>query len=83
MAAGCISRAEKYRKQMNNAIEPLNMKLRELLGDGNASVFYQPSDGWCVLFSEDHNAPVGMVDFDALFQMPKDAALAYLAKLSI
>jgi hypothetical protein len=82
-ATGCISKAEKYRQQMDSAIEPLNLKLRELLDDDNATVFHQPGDGWCVLFADDHNAPVRGIDFDVLLQMHREEALNYLMELSI
>ena len=79
----CIRNAEKHRASMEAAISPLNEKLKKLFDDYNASVFYQPGDGWCVLFKDDHNVPVGDVDFDALFSMSKNDALEYLMKSSI
>lgn len=79
----CITKAEKYRSQMEASVTPLNEALKELLGDDNATVFYQPGDGWCVLFAEDHNATVGAIDFDVLLKMNREDALEYLMGHSI
>lgn len=78
-----ISKAEKHRLRMEAVIAPLNGALQRLLEDCNASVFHQPGDGWVVLFGGDHNALVGLIDFDALLKMDKDDALKYLMLRSI
>jgi len=82
-ARSLMKKAEAARAKMQDALEPINHQLRELLGDDIAHVFYQSSDGWCILFDDDHNAPLALSDIDSLFNMDRDDALEYLRKRSI
>jgi len=79
----CIRQAEKHRQRMNAALAPLNNKLTEFFNDENALVFYQIGDGWCLLFDDDRNTPVGDVDFDELFQMTPEDAIKYLTRREV
>lgn len=78
-----IERAEKHRRLMEAALEPINEKLQALLDEHNAFILYQASDGWCIVFDDCKNAPVFRVDFTALFAMSKQDALEYLNNFSI
>jgi hypothetical protein len=70
--------AERHRQRCQNAIAPLRSALVVLLESDSVDVFYQPGDGWCILFGDDENAPVGSIDFTLLFEMSRDNAIAYL-----
>lgn len=75
--------AESYRKDMQRNLDAVNKKLIKLLGDDNASVFYQSSDGWCILFDGECNAPLDAIDIDELLAMDKDEVLDYLRRRQI
>lgn len=78
-----MTRAEAHREQMQASLDAVNKKLVALLGQSEASVFYQHSDGWCVLFSEDHNAHLSSIDIESLLSMSRSQALSYLHARSI
>ena len=78
-ASESIKRANHAHDQMLKALVQVNKQLVALLGDNNASVFYQPSDGWCVLWGNDRNTPTAFIDIDKLLGMDRDSALTYLA----
>jgi hypothetical protein len=79
----CINDAELHRKRMELALEPLNEKLAEFFDDCNSSIFYQPGDGWCLLFDHDRNVVVDEIDFDLLFSMSQQDAAEYLKHLEV
>lgn len=73
-----IELAEKHRRHMQAALEPLNKKLQKLLEDDAVQIFYQASDGWVVLFRDCYNTPVHFLDMERLLKMTKEEALNYL-----
>ena len=78
-----IQQAENYRLKIDFILGPINKRLVELLKQDSAQIFNREGDGWVVLFELDDfplNAPVGLIDFDALFKMNTEEAIEYLGK---
>lgn len=78
-----LRRAEKHRQEMEKALAPINRALSLLFDDYNASVFYQPSDGWVILFDDDHSARLSAEEIDCLLSMSREHALEFLRGRSI
>lgn len=79
-----MRKAAKHYDISMSTIAPLADKLRDLLDDQCADIFYQASDGWCFVYGEgNHNTQVCDIDFKKLFSLSKDEALEYLEKYSI
>lgn len=68
---------------MQAALDKINSSLSALLGEYDACVSYQSGDGWCVVFDDDHNAPIALMDLDKLLTMNKKQAIEYLHDHSI
>lgn len=73
-----LERAERQRLAMEKSLVPINTALSSLLDDYNASVLFQHSDGWVVLFGADHNAKIDHGDLDLLLTLSKEDALEFL-----
>ena len=78
-----LARAERHRQAAKKATESISIALRKLLEDDAVNIEYQPSDGWVVLFNNDHNASVSAIDFDMLMAMDRNGAHDYLMQRSI
>ena len=78
-----LERAEKLRDEMEKNLVPINKAIALLLGDLSASVFYQPSDGWVILFDGEYNARISADQIDCLLSMSKTDALEFLHAQSL
>lgn len=78
-----LRKAAEHMRKIEELLAPVNAQLAALLEEDSASLVHQSSDGWCVLFNDDHNALINSDDLDKLLLMDKDAAVDFLMKSSI
>lgn len=78
-----LVQAGTHRQKMVKVLSQIDQALEKLLDDHSASIQYQPSDGWVILFNDDYNAMIGSDELDKLLKMSKEEAFDYLMNKSI
>lgn len=79
LSAGVLlEQATNYLQKMDNTLKPINEALIDLLNDESASIQFQYSDGWVILFEDEANAKIKSNEIDHLLSLSKEQALDFL-----
>lgn len=80
-ASTFFDKAMYHHTKMEECLNPINSALESLLQE-TAFLFHQ-TDGWCIVFDDDSNAPITVTELSDLLSMSKDDALSFLRSRTI
>jgi hypothetical protein len=78
-----LKKARTHSKKIEELLEPINIKLQEILGDEGAHIVDQAGDGFCVCYGDATNAALLFLDIDKALMMGKVELLETLDNASI